>query len=86
LSELVFPRFTVGSVTGYPYMQRGSHYIGSIGGDRRKPRETWHVYDRLYCCQLLGTHDGPGAEERARHSARRKNGEYARWLRLNGLR
>lgn len=84
--KIVWPRFTVGSITGYAYMEQGRTYVGTIGGDKRKPRTTWHVYDRLFNYAIVGTFDGRGADERASHNCRRRNGGYARWLRLQGLR
>lgn len=81
-----WPRYVVGSLTGYRYMKDGFRYVGGARGGTAVITTTWYVYDRPFSRRIVAEFEGPDAEVEARYLARRRNGEYARWLRLNGHR
>lgn len=93
------PRYTVGSVTGYRYMENGSTSVHQASGNR-KPITTWYVYDRFSCYRPVAVFDnryqrsGPywrmvvhtlTAELQARSKARKLNRAERRWLKQRGL-
>lgn len=85
-SMILWPRYDVGGLSGYVFMRQGFRYVGGARGGTATITTTWYVYDRPFARRIVASFEGPDAEAEARYLARRKNGEYARWLRLNGHR
>lgn len=66
------PRFTVGSVTGFPI--NNPNTVGS----NQKPSTLWYVHDSAIGYQILKEFRGPGSEKRARAFADELNSGVVR--------
>lgn len=83
----VLPRYSVGSVTGWPVPANGG--AGRHGSHDRPPPTIWYVHDRLVGYHIVEEYvrvGGPrakanNAEIRARRRCDELNAEYENWLR-----
>jgi len=87
--SVLFPRYTVGSITGFRFMHRkGDRYPSERGSGNSRPTTDWYVYDRAYnyrpVLEISGYRRLVPGELTARLTARRLNKEYERWLREQG--
>lgn len=87
MSEPVLPRYSVGSVTGWPIS--GSNGVTSSRSRERPAPEIWYVHDRLVGYHVVEEYPGRGgggysAEARAQRRCDELNAEYENWLRDQG--
>jgi hypothetical protein len=85
------PRYTIGSVTGLRYMRPEMRFPWNRyppverSGSRKGAATTWYVYDRPFGYRQVAYFDGILGRILAEVDARRRNGNYERWLREQGL-